>query len=509
MLEKKLLAGVPPLRYGDPSAVCYIGAAQRLLEALGETVGQDELFALCGAGLCFPWGFGTCCDEVGIIPEIPTRTLAAFGYESEYLTGGTLADKSAVLAKIRASIDAGRPVIGFGITVKTPMACLIVGCDGNGLYTRAFRPPARQTESGEMPFYSADWYENCAGLLFAGAKTGDRLTGGAAYACVTDWARIFRSYSLPVMAVGKPVYVGQRAFGRMTEWLLDDTQWQAPQQDGKEMFLKQCGLLLFAHYRWQLGLYLRRLEDGCPGTVPAAVFETLERIGAAVPGAHVSDLWLHEAVDPALVDFSAMRSRPLREKTAEYVQRLKALDDELLWSFVPPATAQDRPPDALVCESFAYRRIGKVRFIGIDAWRTNEEWDALWARSDAFFTTLDAMTPRYGAGISEPCAMMHHNGREVDSENHYLVGRFFRADTPVPEGFDFYDVPTERAAYAIFTCEGFDGDRWAAYYRTRDRVLRDGVPIPYPQRYWHAEVCTDGIPRKGRFRMGYLFSVSE
>ena len=108
MLEKKLLAGVPPLRYGDPSAVCYIGAAQRLLEALGETVGQDELFALCGAGLCFPWGFGTCCDEVGIIPEIPTRTLAAFGYESEYLTGGTLADKSAVLAKIRASIDAGQ-----------------------------------------------------------------------------------------------------------------------------------------------------------------------------------------------------------------------------------------------------------------------------------------------------------------------------------------------------------------------------------------------------------------
>lgn len=56
MLEKKLLAGVPPLRYGDPSAVCYIGAAQRLLEALGETVGQDELFALCGARLMFSVG---------------------------------------------------------------------------------------------------------------------------------------------------------------------------------------------------------------------------------------------------------------------------------------------------------------------------------------------------------------------------------------------------------------------------------------------------------------------
>ena len=29
MLEKKLLAGISPLHYGDSSAVCYIGAAQR------------------------------------------------------------------------------------------------------------------------------------------------------------------------------------------------------------------------------------------------------------------------------------------------------------------------------------------------------------------------------------------------------------------------------------------------------------------------------------------------
>ena len=104
----------------------------------------------------FSVGFGSCCDEVGIIPEIPARTLAAFGYESECLTGGALADKSAVFSKIRASIGAEKPVIGFGITVKAPMACLIVGYDGDGLYTRAFQPPARQTESGEMPFYSAD-----------------------------------------------------------------------------------------------------------------------------------------------------------------------------------------------------------------------------------------------------------------------------------------------------------------------------------------------------------------
>lgn len=105
---------------------------QRLLEALGETVGQDELFALSGVGLCFPWRCGSCCDEVGIIPEIPARTLGAFGYESAYLTGEALADKAAAAAKIRASIAAGRPVIGFGVTVSAPMACLIVGCGKDG-----------------------------------------------------------------------------------------------------------------------------------------------------------------------------------------------------------------------------------------------------------------------------------------------------------------------------------------------------------------------------------------
>jgi len=101
MTETTLLSGIPALRYGDPSAVCFIGAVQRLLEALGETVGQDELFALSGVGLCFPWRCGSCCDEVGIIPEIPARTLGAFGYESVYLTGEALADKAAAAATFR------------------------------------------------------------------------------------------------------------------------------------------------------------------------------------------------------------------------------------------------------------------------------------------------------------------------------------------------------------------------------------------------------------------------
>lgn len=110
----------------------------------------------------------------------------------------------------------------------------------------------------------------------------------------------------------------------------------------------------------------------------------------------------------------------------------------------------------ITCESYEYRTLGKLRFIGIDAW-PNEEWDALWARKENFMSILDEMMPEYGSDISCDCAFMHHNGHEVDSENHYLVGRFFIEGTPVPEGFDYYDVPTELAAYATYKINKFDG----------------------------------------------------
>lgn len=159
-----------------------------------------------------------------------------------------------------------------------------------------------------------------------------------------------------------------------------------------------------------------------------------------------------------------------------------------------------------MCESFEYRTLGKLRFIGIDA-RPGEEWDELWAHREEFIPTLDKMMSDYGTDIPYDCAFMHHNGKEVDSENHYLAGRFFKEGTPVPEGFDYYDVPTEQAAYAVYKTNKFDGDIGRAYYYTRDRILSDGVSIPYPHSYWHASVYTDGRPGENECRFGYLFSI--
>ena len=92
----------------------------------------------------------------------------------------------------------------------------------------------------------------------------------------------------------------------------------------------------------------------------------------------------------------------------------------------------------LTRENFEYLNLGNIRFIGIDAWRTGEEWDDLWARSREYIPTLDKLMAEYAVDISVNCAMMHHNGNEVDTENHYLAGRFFKEGTPVPEGFDYH-----------------------------------------------------------------------
>ena len=77
------------------------------------------------------------------------------------------------------------------------------------------------------------------------------------------------------------------------------------------------------------------------------------------------------------------------------------------------------------------------------------------------------------------------------------------------EGYDYYDLPTEYAAYAVYYSPDFDGDIFGASYEyTRDQILGDNVCIPYPQAYWTAEVYPEGFfAGIGAFRFGYLFSV--
>ncbi len=160
-------------------------------------------------------------------------------------------------------------------------------------------------------------------------------------------------------------------------------------------------------------------------------------------------------------------------------------------------------------ESFKYLNQGKMRFIGIDAWRTGDDWGGLWERTEDFMPTLDSLMEDYSVGISEPCSLLHSGGKDVGIEEHFLAGYFFKSDTPVPEGYDYYDIETKCVGYAIYVTDNIGVDMENAYAMTRDKILGDGHLVPYPQGYWHAEVYTNGRPHDGEYRFGYMFPLID
>jgi hypothetical protein len=96
-----------------------------------------------------------------------------------------------------------------------------------------------------------------------------------------------------------------------------------------------------------------------------------------------------------------------------------------------------------------------------------------------------------------------------------------KAGTPVPEGFIFFDfIPhndgkagppfCSQFAYSVFSgdkaamhsTEGFDND--AMYDITRNIILGQGIKVPYPFKYWTAEVFLNGCDNHST---AFMFSV--
>lgn len=161
---------------------------------------------------------------------------------------------------------------------------------------------------------------------------------------------------------------------------------------------------------------------------------------------------------------------------------------------------------------FEYLRFPKLRFIGIDAWRTKEAWGDLWRRKDEYLPLLDGMKDKIYKDMPYICAFMHHDDGEVDVINRFLIGRFFEAGTPVPPGYDYHDLEPQSAAYAVF--DGVtENELWQRYETARDMILSDGISIPYPVGYWHAEVYFDKTPLiepgDPMFNCGVLFACNK
>lgn len=165
-------------------------------------------------------------------------------------------------------------------------------------------------------------------------------------------------------------------------------------------------------------------------------------------------------------------------------------------------------------ESIKYLKLPALRFIGKDVRARGPDagmqYGNMWAKSSEFMPILDNML-EYASEITDPCALMHHDNMDADQDNmHYIVGRFMKADTPVPEGYDYKDLPESNVAFAIYYGE-FSDMISKIYALTRDKILCDEKGIPYPVGYFHAEVYVkDNIPKDGVIsKMGYIFSCNK
>ncbi len=316
------------------------------------------------------------------------------------------------------------------------------------------------------------------------------------------------------------------AFDELTKWVLDDTAWTDGRLAENERILKGV-LERFQKQNAQLRTVLTALEPS--GVVNTAVFPMLDRFDSELSGM-VQEEWIQGAVTRMFADFSVMRERGVRELIAGnptgssgtdsvelfgYLNVLKDCDASVQWTLFMPALVEQQQ-DGFRVEDFSYQRMPAMRFIG----REGEDLEDPEVR-EKMFRTLDAI-PDARSGFDYDLFFMHHYGLGVDvGPWHGFWGRFMKAGTPVPEGFCAFDFIPEHCdgagapfiaqfAYAVFSGdqealhrrEGYDSD--AMYDVTRNIMLGQGVLIPYPDKYWTAEVFLQGHRQPST---AYLFSA--
>lgn len=319
-------------------------------------------------------------------------------------------------------------------------------------------------------------------------------------------------------------------FDALTEWILDDSEWSGDKLAENEQILMHGVFARFKEQNDKLRTYLKELEPS--GVVNSAVFKALDRFDDELSGAP-HDERLRETVAKVFSDFSVMQERSVREiiagnKTGPtgtdsveifgYINYLKDCDAGVQWALFMPDVVE-RQQKGFKVDSFEYKKMSAMRFIGQECGEhENMEW------RKEIMRTLDAMN-EYKSDFDYDVLFMHHYGLCVDvGPWHGFWGRFMRADTPVPKGFICFDFVPHRDqndfkagppfysqfAFATFSGdsdamhkrEGYDSD--AMYDVTRNIILGQGVNIPYPDKYWTAEVFLNGCDK---YSTAYMFSV--
>lgn len=321
--------------------------------------------------------------------------------------------------------------------------------------------------------------------------------------------------------------VNPSVFDALTEWILDDSKWKEENLAENEQILMQGVFSRFKEQNAKLRSYLLELQPS--GVVNEVVFKALDNFDRALSG-ELQDKRLKDVVSSLFDDFSVMRDSSIREKIAGdktglagvdtvdffgYINCLKDFDAGVQWALFMPDMVKKQQKNFKV-EHFDYKSMSAMRFIG----RVSENLDDMKERQDIFSGLDQIMT--HQSDFPYDVLLGHHKGLGVDVGPWYgMWGRFMKADTPVPEGYDHIDFIAEidgdvgppyasQFAYARFSGDveamhkttGYDVN--AMYDVTRNIILGQGVMIPYPIKYWTGEVFLEGYDKPST---AYMFGV--
>lgn len=338
------------------------------------------------------------------------------------------------------------------------------------------------------------------------------------YEAIKKWARRARD-------------INPTAFDKVVVWLQGSGEWTEQQlQQNQSLLMEQ----VIGRFIQQNQLLRKELQALAPsGIVNEAVFDALDRFDEVLlRETSCGDAKLDEASRRVFQNFSALQDPETRKYFAGsvtgftgtdsipvfgYINMLENCDSAVQWTLFMPDVAQ-RQQNGFRVESFEYRELPPVRFIGIEAERAAQP-----GALSALCKTLDEMRGCQ-SGFDYDIILMHHNGKGVDAEPcHALYGRFMKAGAPVPEGctsIEFVPRPDQKSgapfasqfAYARFSGDpqamhqqqSYDVD--AMYDVTRNIILGQNVLIPYPDKYWTAEVFPEGFAKGSS---AYLFSIQK
>ena len=350
-------------------------------------------------------------------------------------------------------------------------------------------------------------------------KMTETLSDLEKYQMVIDWSHKARGKNPDV-------------FDSLTDWILDDSQWTEDKLIENEQILMNGVLARFKEQNAKLRTYLNALSD--LDIVNKAVWKALDRFDTELRG-KTSDPSLQKVVDDMFADFTRMKNRHTRELIAGnrtgptgtdsvelygYINCLKDCDAGVQWTLFMPQFVQNQQ-NGFQVESFEYKTLTAMRFIGKECFQHDAK-DKV--RESELMAALDKLKD-YKSDFDYDVLLMHHFGKGVDVEPcHGFLGRFMKAGTPVPQGFTYVDLIPRRDAsdsdfgppylsqfaFAAFTgditamhrLDGYDCS--AMYDVTRNIILGQGVQIPYPDKYWTAEVFLNGVEKEST---AYLFSV--